>query len=152
MRNRDMSQMANYNQNVSSCSNCFCRCAKHNPYLVILNISTQLLIAGMPQFTRMHGRTPRIHCSCPTYSMNVRRASTGPVQNLLSSHVRRMAHGHYCQLVANVRGSEYPDSKLHGANMGSIWGRQDPGGPHVGPMNFAIWLISHSSASRCVLY
>ena len=31
-----------------------------------------------------------------------------------------------------------PDSKVHGANMGSIWGRQDPGGPHVGPMNFAI--------------
>ena len=26
-----------------------------------------------------------------------------------------------------------------GANMGTIWGRQDPGGPHVGPMNFAIW-------------
>ena len=34
---------------------------------------------------------------------------------------------------------EYPDSKVHGANMGPIWGRQDPGGPHVGPMNFAIW-------------
>ena len=32
-----------------------------------------------------------------------------------------------------------PDSKVHGANMGSIWGRQDPGGPHAGPMNFAIW-------------
>ena len=32
-----------------------------------------------------------------------------------------------------------PDSKIHGANMGPIWGRQDPGGPHVGPMNFAIW-------------
>ena len=32
-----------------------------------------------------------------------------------------------------------PDSKVHGANMGHIWGRQDPGGPHVGPMNFAIW-------------
>ena len=31
-----------------------------------------------------------------------------------------------------------PDSKVHGANMGHIWGRQDPGGPHVGPMNFAI--------------
>ena len=25
--------------------------------------------------------------------------------------------------------------------MGPIWGRQDPGGPHVGPMNFAIWGI-----------
>ena len=31
-----------------------------------------------------------------------------------------------------------PDSKVHGANMGPIWGRQDPGGPHVGPMNFTI--------------
>ena len=25
--------------------------------------------------------------------------------------------------------------------MGPIWGRQDPGGPHVGPMNFAIWEV-----------
>ena len=32
-----------------------------------------------------------------------------------------------------------PDSKVDGANMGPIWGRQDPGGPHVGPMNLAIW-------------
>ena len=32
----------------------------------------------------------------------------------------------------------YPDSKVHGANMGPIWGRQDPGGPHVGPMKLAI--------------
>ena len=28
---------------------------------------------------------------------------------------------------------KYPDCKVHGANMG-----QCPGGPHVGPMNFAI--------------
>ena len=34
---------------------------------------------------------------------------------------------------------QHPDNKVHGANMGPIWGRQDPGGPHVGPMNFAIW-------------
>ena len=34
----------------------------------------------------------------------------------------------------------FPDSKVHGANMGPIWGRQDPGGPHVGTMNFAIWV------------
>ena len=34
----------------------------------------------------------------------------------------------------------YPDSKVHGGKMGPIWGRQDPGGPHVGPMNFAIWV------------
>ena len=35
-----------------------------------------------------------------------------------------------------------PDSKVHGANMGPIWGRQDPGGPHVGPMNLAIWDVA----------
>ena len=34
----------------------------------------------------------------------------------------------------------YPDSKVHGANMGPIWDRQDPGEPHVGPMNFVIWV------------
>ena len=31
----------------------------------------------------------------------------------------------------------YPDSKVHGANMGPTWGRQDPGGPHVGHMKIA---------------
>ena len=38
-----------------------------------------------------------------------------------------------------------PDNKVHGANMGPIWGRQDPGGPHVGPVNFAVWAV-HLSA------
>ena len=32
-----------------------------------------------------------------------------------------------------------PDSKVHGPNMGPIWGRQGPGGPHVGPVNFTVW-------------
>ena len=35
-----------------------------------------------------------------------------------------------------------PDSKVHGANMGPIWSRQDPGRPHFWPMNLAIWVIS----------
>ena len=35
----------------------------------------------------------------------------------------------------------YPDSKVHGANMGPTWGRQDPGGPHVGHVNLAIWVM-----------
>ena len=34
----------------------------------------------------------------------------------------------------------HPNSNVHGANMGPIWGRQNPDGPHVGPMNFAIWV------------
>ena len=32
-----------------------------------------------------------------------------------------------------------PDSKVDGAKMGIICGRQDLGGSHVGPINFAIW-------------
>ena len=31
-------------------------------------------------------------------------------------------------------------SSLIARFMRPIWGRQDPGGPHVGPMNFAIWV------------
>ena len=34
----------------------------------------------------------------------------------------------------------YPNSKVHGANMGPTSGRQDPGGPDAGPMNLAIWV------------
>ena len=48
--------------------------------------------------------------------------------------------------LAVILGQIIPDSKVHGANMGPIWGRQDPGGPHVGPMNFAIWDISQITA------
>ena len=33
-----------------------------------------------------------------------------------------------------------PGSKVHGVNIGPTWGRQDPGGPYVGPMNLAIWV------------
>ena len=32
----------------------------------------------------------------------------------------------------------YPNSKVHGVHMGPIRGRQDPGGPHVGSMDFAM--------------
>ena len=32
----------------------------------------------------------------------------------------------------------YPDSKVHGANMGPTWVLSAPDGPHVGPMNLAL--------------
>ena len=37
----------------------------------------------------------------------------------------------------------YPNSNVQGANMGPTWGQQDPGGPNVGSMNFAIWVSNH---------
>ena len=43
---------------------------------------------------------------------------------------------------------KYPDNKVHGAIMGPTWGRQDPGGPHVGPMNGAIWVFTALSLAN----
>ena len=37
-------------------------------------------------------------------------------------------------------GYGYPDSKVHGANMGPTWVLSAPCGPYVGPMKFAIWV------------
>ena len=58
---------------------------------------------------------------------------------LKSNHVSK--RGHWDGIMAS---SAPPDSKLHGANMGTTWGRKDPGGPHVGPMNLAIWACNHT--------
>ena len=44
----------------------------------------------------------------------------------------------------------YPDCKVDDANMGPIWGRQDPGGSHVDSLNFAIWVIYHFIPSNLV--
>ena len=47
--------------------------------------------------------------------------------------------------------TQAPDSEVHGANMGPILGRQGPGGPHGGPMNFVVlgstcsWMIGHDA-------
>ena len=41
-----------------------------------------------------------------------------------------------------LQSDNYPDSKIQEANIGPIWGRQDPVVPHVGPMNFAIWVYT----------
>ena len=59
---------------------------------------------------------------------------------------------------ASLDNPDNPGSKVHGASMGPTWGRQDPGGPHVGPMNLAIldslfwisrYLHPHNDNSSC---
>ena len=40
------------------------------------------------------------------------------------------------------------DSKVVGDNMAPIWGRQDPGRPHVGPVNFAFWDVTQFDPKR----
>ena len=46
----------------------------------------------------------------------------------------------------------FPDSKVHEAYMGPTWGRQDPGGPHVGPMNLAIRVLNFHSFNFFEVY
>ena len=38
--------------------------------------------------------------------------------------------------------SVFPNSIFHGANMGPIWALSAPDGPHFGPMNLAIRVVS----------
>ena len=70
---------------------------------------------------------------------------------VLSSYLIRYHVQHWkykskaCEVFIAKQGVNYlqrtPDSKFYRANMGPTWGRQDPGGPHVGPMSRAISAI-----------
>ena len=51
---------------------------------------------------------------------------------LVGTNCRR--HVYYGSHIAQL----FPDSKVHRATMGPIWGREDPGGPHVVPINLVI--------------
>ena len=55
-------------------------------------------------------------------------------------HELRFIYSRSAIIPSSTLSNMLPDSKIHGANMGPNWGRQDPGGPHVGPMNIAIWV------------
>ena len=44
------------------------------------------------------------------------------------------------------------DSKVSGANMGPTWVLLAPDGPHVGPVNFAIWAILPLKGKLLVVY
>ena len=44
----------------------------------------------------------------------------------------------------NILINTFPDSKVHGACVGPTWDRQDPGGPHVGPVNLAITVLNNT--------
>ena len=63
------------------------------------------------------------------------------VQYKWSIHLKPQPRWSWCSLnisslpTAPVR---FPDSKVHGANMGPTWVLSAPGGPHVVPMNLAI--------------
>ena len=52
------------------------------------------------------------------------------------------------RIIVEIRGNIFPDSKIHGANTGPTWVPSAPDGPHVGPMNLAIWVILYISKHK----
>ena len=52
---------------------------------------------------------------------------------------------HAFTTLVTLYSNTFPNSKVHGANMGPTWGRQDPGGPHAGPMKLAIWVSTEQT-------
>ena len=51
-----------------------------------------------------------------------------------------------CRIVAIA--AYFPRLQGSWGQHGAVWGRQDPGGPHVVPMNFATWVMPHLWGGR----
>ena len=60
-------------------------------------------------------------------------------------------YGHWPLYINFTIQEIYPDSKVHGANMGPTWVLSAPIGPHVGPMNLAIRVNTVATVSANVL-
>ena len=68
------------------------------------------------------------------------RSSVVSTTTCLGQHRKTHQSFYFGLLVRDIlAGYQCPDSKVHGSNMWPIWGRQNPCGLHVGPMNFVIW-------------
>ena len=73
---------------------------------------------------------------CPVSQIGLSNAARSGVTNVIFTKDSLKAIIHQA----------FPDSKVHGANMGPIWGQQDPRGPYAGPMNFVIWALPQDRA------
>ena len=125
-----MCLITNFLHSTDGNSNCVVVILKeYNVDNPITSTSIQLSLNAMPRLTRMPSRrlTTIATKSYSSYTIPQITYTAGITPCMGSAKERR-------RILRNA-----PDSKVHGANMGPIWGRQDPGGPHVGTMNFAIW-------------
>ena len=76
-----------------------------------------------------------IHINSPVRRQVITQTNDDPCiwHHMVLLHCKELMHYRSCHVRVN------PDSKVHGANLGPTWGRQDPVGPHVGHVNLAIW-------------
>ena len=68
--------------------------------------------------------------------------SESSIDNKVACWRHMVSLGH-CRVRLLIALKLYPDSKVHGANMGPTWVLSAPDGPHVGPMNLAIRVYIH---------
>ena len=66
---------------------------------------------------------------------------------LPSSHKRLFVFCSLYRHIHNYTPPNIPDSKVHGANMGSTWVLSAPDGHHIDPMNLALWYIDFRMAA-----
>ena len=110
------------------------------------NTSTQRPDLPSPHTHPGHLALPTMWSEDEMTTMN-KKAHHTPAQSECNWSLQPMlteGKKHQCIAQGSVQSRNHiPDSKVHRTNKGPIWGQQVPGGPHVGPMNFAIWDASH---------
>ena len=92
-----------------------------------------------------------LECHCERYGFVIQCFHDGMVRPLGSTSMGPDGYcwtGRWSDTIDEV----YPDSKVHEAYVGPTWGRQDPGGPHVGPMNLVIREVTIHVSSNAVDY
>ena len=75
--------------------------------------------------------------SVMAYSAAIRLVKCNPYLNSQTHTLYLIFAGTFWALIGPWE--NIPDNKVHGDNMGPTGGRQDPGRPHVGHINIAIW-------------
>ena len=92
------------------------------------------------------------------YTVNIITKDIIHIFATISKNMHNLLMGCYCErwaMVLKTMALSYPDSKVHGANMGPTWVLSSPDGPHVGPMNLAIRVVflqySNLSTRRATL-
>ena len=99
------------------------------------------------------------------YSVSVRQAifrqfSIQPIRQTHTTARKVTFVKAYHRSLPSASPKDIPDSEHHGANVGPTWSSQDPGGPHVGHTNLAIWeskpgvmsTIPSLTGSACYFY
>ena len=97
---------------------------------------------GSSPFTKSNYLLPVLPTPLIRFGWHRSQGEMTVLQTAKDTHIYSGVNYQCLEVICNpsVEDEDSPDSKVHRANMGPTWGRPDPGGPHVGHMNLAIWV------------